>query len=81
MTGAIVATSIVFFPAAPFFLFIKGKDITIPKGMEITAYINGDISLDSRKFVPLAQGQGNEQTAPASPEAQAEQASFFIDPE
>jgi hypothetical protein len=32
MTGAIVATSIVFFPAAPLFLFMKGKDITMPKG-------------------------------------------------
>lgn len=31
MTGAIVATPIVFFPAAPLFLFIHGKDITIPK--------------------------------------------------
>ncbi len=42
MTGAIVATSIVFFPAAPLFLFIHGKDITIPKGTEVTAYANGD---------------------------------------
>ena len=42
MTGAIVATSIVFFPAAPLFLFVHGKDITIPSGTEITAYINGD---------------------------------------
>ena len=50
MTGAIVASSILFFPAAPFFLLMKGKDITIPKGTEITAYINGDISLDSNKF-------------------------------
>jgi len=50
MTGAIVATSIVFFPAAPLFLFMHGKDITIPKGTEITAYINGDISLDPGKF-------------------------------
>ncbi|CAN5634235.1 hypothetical protein BH24ACI2_BH24ACI2_04890 [soil metagenome] len=50
MTGAIVATSILFFPAAPFFLFMKGKDITIPKGTEITAYINGDIPLDPNKF-------------------------------
>jgi len=40
MTGAIVATSIVFFPAAPLFLFIKGKDITIPKGHEVTVYTN-----------------------------------------
>lgn len=52
MTGAIVATSIVFFPAAPLFLFMKGKDITIPKGTEITAYINGDVPLDPKRFVP-----------------------------
>jgi hypothetical protein len=52
MTGAIVATTIVFFPAAPLFLFMKGKDITIPKGTEITAYINGDVPLDPKKFQP-----------------------------
>jgi hypothetical protein len=50
MTGAIVATSIVFFPAAPLFLLMKGKDITIPKGTEITAYVNGDVPLDRKKF-------------------------------
>jgi hypothetical protein len=42
MTGAMVATGIVFFPAAPLFLFIHGKDITIPKGHEITVYTNTD---------------------------------------
>jgi hypothetical protein len=52
MTGAIVATSIVFFPAAPLFLFMHGKDITIPKGTEITAFINGDAPLDLAKFQP-----------------------------
>ncbi len=50
MTGAMVATSIVFFPAAPLFLFMHGKDITIPKGTEITAYISGDTRLDQAKF-------------------------------
>jgi hypothetical protein len=50
MTGAIVATSLVFFPAAPFFLFMHGKDITIPKGTEITAYTNGEIKLEAAKF-------------------------------
>jgi len=50
MTGGIVATSLVFFPAAPFFLFMHGKDITIPKGTEITAYVNGDMKLDIAKF-------------------------------
>src|ERR1700689_2858823 len=52
MTAGIVATGIVFFPAAPFFLFIKGKDITLPKGAEFTAYINGDMTLDIAKFHP-----------------------------
>jgi hypothetical protein len=50
VTGAVVATAIVFFPAAPLFLLMKGKDITIPKGTEITAYVNGDVKLDPAKF-------------------------------
>jgi hypothetical protein len=57
MTGAIVATSLVFWPAAPFFLLMHGKDITIPKGKELTAYSNGEIGLDIVKFmlpVPVA---------------------------
>src|SRR6266478_5728922 len=52
MTGAIVASSILFFPAAPFFLFMHGKDITIPKGTEITAYVAADTPLDPLKFKP-----------------------------
>jgi hypothetical protein len=54
ITGAMVATSIVFFPAAPLFLLVHGKDITIPKGTEITAYINGDVPLDQTKFTAPA---------------------------
>jgi hypothetical protein len=50
MTGAMVATSIVFFPAAPLFLFMHGKDITIPQGTEITAFVQGDMHLDMAKF-------------------------------
>jgi len=46
MTGAIVATSLVLWPAAPFFLFMHGKDTTIPKGTEITAYVNGEVKLN-----------------------------------
>ena len=52
MTGAIVATSLVVWPAAPFFLFMHGKDTTIPKGTEITAYVNGTMPLDAAKFTP-----------------------------
>jgi len=61
MVGGMVATAIVFFPAAPFFLFMHGKDISIPKGTEITAYVNGDTKLDIAKFqpaVPTGPAQG-----------------------
>lgn len=56
MTGAMVATSLVVWPAAPFFLFMHGKDITIPKGTEISAYVNGDMPLDPAKFLAAAAG-------------------------
>jgi hypothetical protein len=51
MTGAIVATSLVIWPAAPLFLLMHGKDVTIPKGTEINAFVNGDSKLDRNKFV------------------------------
>jgi hypothetical protein len=61
MVGGMVATGILFFPAAPFFLFMHGKDITIPKGTEVTAYVNGDLKLDAAKFqasAPAMPSQG-----------------------
>ena len=45
-----MATSIVFFPAAPLFLFIHGKDIPLPQGTEVTAFVEGDMHLDMSKF-------------------------------
>jgi len=54
MTGAIIATSLVLWPAAPLFLFMHGKDITIPKGTEITAYVNGNTTLDPTRFGGLS---------------------------
>jgi PEGA domain len=59
MVGGMVATSLVFFPAAPFFLFMHGKDTSIPKGTEITAYVNGDTKLVITKFQPRAPATGN----------------------
>jgi PEGA domain len=60
MTGAMVATSLIVWPAAPFFLFMKGKDISIPQGTEITAFVDGDMHLDMAKFgaAPEAGTQG-----------------------
>ncbi len=50
MTAGIVATALIFWPAAPFFLFIHGKDITIPKGAEVPTFVNGNMPLDLAKF-------------------------------
>ncbi|PYX51505.1 MAG: PEGA domain-containing protein, partial [Acidobacteria bacterium] len=75
MTGAIVATSILFFPAAPFFLFMHGKDISIPKGTEVTAYVNGDMKLDLAKFqpaTPAAAETGNDAANSPSAKLQME---------
>lgn len=64
MTAGIVATGLLFFPAAPFFLFMHGKDITVPKGAEVTAYVNGDVRLESKKF---GSNSGAPPTAGAQP--------------
>ena len=64
MTGAMVATAIVFFPAAPLFLFIHGKDITIPKGTEVTAFVEGDMKLDMAKFGVVAAPDATVAAAP-----------------
>jgi PEGA domain len=69
MTAGIVATGIVFFPAAPFFLFMHGKDLTLPKGAELTAYVNGDTKLDIARFQP--DDKGATQVASASVSAPA----------
>ena len=53
MTTGLVLTGLFFFPAAPLFLFVKGKDIVVPKGTEITAYVNGDTPIDELK-VPVS---------------------------
>lgn len=66
MTGAIVATSIVFFPAAPLFLFVHGKDITIPQGTEITAFVQGDMRLDMARFGGIRNGNNGTLVATAA---------------
>jgi hypothetical protein len=73
MTGAIVATSIVFFPAAPLFLFIHGKDITLPQGTEITAFVEGDMHLDMSHFGVTGPSQ------PVAAQTPSGQASVIVD--
>lgn len=35
-----MVASVLFFPAAPLFLLVQGKNITMPKGQEVTVYTN-----------------------------------------
>ncbi len=69
MTIGIVATGLLFFPAAPFFLFMHGKDITFPKGTEVPTFVDGNFSLDLSKFQPSATPTASATTtsAPAEP--------------
>lgn len=67
MTAGIVATGLIFFPAAPFFLFMHGKDITLPKGTEVPTFIDGNFHLDLAKF---AQGAASAQPAASGSQAQ-----------
>jgi hypothetical protein len=50
MTVGIVAAAIVFWPAAPLFLLMHGKDITFPKGTDVPTFVNGEMKLDPVKF-------------------------------
>lgn len=50
MTAAMIGTGILFFPVAPVFLFMRGKDIVIAKGTPVNAYIDGNTELEAGKF-------------------------------
>ena len=76
MTTAIVASAILFFPAAPLFLFMKGKNIIIPKGTEITAYIAADTPINPAALARQAEVAG---TAPsAQPDAPATDSAVVV---
>lgn len=80
MTVGMVGTAIVFFPAAPLLLFIHGKDITIPQGTEITAFVEGDMHLNMANFTaaPATPSFAEIPTPGAAPAAPV-QASLGID--
>lgn len=60
MKAELEQTTLAFSPAAPLALLMRGEDITIPKGTEITAYVNGDTALDLRRFESQAWEQQEE---------------------
>jgi hypothetical protein len=78
MTGAMVATGILFFPAAPLFLFMHGKDITITKGTEISAYVSADTPLDQAKFTAKPATETSEASAQTQTPVESPAASAII---
>lgn len=66
MIGAMVATSIVSFGGSALFLLMHGKDMKIPEGTQITAFIQGDVTLDPAKFAPDALTPKSVAPAPAA---------------
>jgi hypothetical protein len=63
MTAGIVATGLILWPAAPLFLFMHGKDITIPKGTEVPTFVNGNFPIELARF--------QQETPSATPRLQA----------
>jgi hypothetical protein len=80
MVGAMAATAIFTLGGSALFLLMHGKDITIPKGAETTAYVRGDMSLDMAKFGGAAPAFAP-LSAPVSPDAPPPpaQASLIVD--
>lgn len=59
-TGVAVGVSaLVFFPAAPAFLLIKGKDITVPRGQHLDAFIDGTRVIEVSQSSTYAPGVGS----------------------
>ncbi len=65
MIGAMVATSIFTLGGSALFLLMHGKDMKIPEGTQVTAFIQGDVTLDPAKFTPDAVAPKPASPAPA----------------
>lgn len=50
MIGAMAATALFTFGGSALWLLMHGKDITIPQGTPVTAFVYGDTKLDMSKF-------------------------------
>jgi hypothetical protein len=78
MPDAMDAGSLVAWPAAPIFLLMHGKDVSIPKGTEITAYVKGKMALDSAQFAPVA-SPASDVAAPTAVPSQSSPTSAQLD--
>jgi hypothetical protein len=67
-TGVVV-TSIVFFPAAPFWGFKKGKNAVFPAGKRFPAFIHGDVTVKGRPTSEPAPQPASDRPAASAPAA------------
>jgi hypothetical protein len=56
MVVEMIAAGLSYLPAAPIFLLSRGRDITVLKGTEVTAYINGDSVVQPSKLLESRKG-------------------------
>lgn len=59
MATGIALTGVFAWPAAPLFLLVQGKDITMPAGTQTMAFVRGDETLDPARFTPAALAAAN----------------------
>jgi hypothetical protein len=52
VTTGVIVTALVLWPAAPFLLLIRGNDVNIARGTEITAYVSGDTDVSFSNITP-----------------------------
>ena len=53
MTPAMIGAGVLFFPVAPIFLFIRGRDVVIAQGTPVTAYVDGNTELVKEKYIGM----------------------------
>ena len=56
MMVEMILTSLFYLPAAPVFLLSRGRDSTVLKGTEVTAYISGDSFIQTAKLLGKNEG-------------------------
>ncbi|MFN7948222.1 MAG: PEGA domain-containing protein [Blastocatellia bacterium] len=62
---ATAATAIAFWPAAPLFLLMKGKNVEVPRGQHISAFVDGDRLINVTPDAPATTADAPPQTGTA----------------
>ena len=65
MTAAMIGAGVLFFPMAPMFLFIRGRDVVIAQGTPVTAYVDGNTELLKEKYIGMESAVGSPRSNPS----------------